>query len=311
MNMENTDKIYSFIIPHHNCPNLLYRLLDTIPMREDIEIIVVDDNSDVDKVPIINRSDVQLFSIPASESKGAGHARNVGLDHATGKWLLFADSDDYYEKNVISVLDNFIDSNNDIIYFNYYVKNESSRRTSWWNDLIFSIYKSSNKTKRDIQRLGLSSNVPWNKMFNHNFIKQNRVRFEEIPMGNDAWFVNYAGYCAETATVIDDILYNYLQIQNGITQSKRPLEHHKLVIKSDKKRNKLKMQAKCYDILLTPGFNKSIVIRDFGKTTYYALFLKRILTELPFTIAAIRAFLRKINIIKKINYETVNNSTNL
>ena len=101
--MEKTKKIYSFIIPHHNCPNLLYRLLDTIPQREDIEIIVVDDNSDADKVPLINRNDVQLFLIPASESKGAGHARNIGLDHAKGKWLLFADSDDYYEKNVISV----------------------------------------------------------------------------------------------------------------------------------------------------------------------------------------------------------------
>ena len=34
---------YSFIIPHHNCPKQLNRLLDSIPQREDIEIIVVDD----------------------------------------------------------------------------------------------------------------------------------------------------------------------------------------------------------------------------------------------------------------------------
>ena len=147
---ENVPGLVSVIIPTCKRALNLYKAVNSVLKQtyKEVEVIVVDDNSDGDKVPIINRSDVQLFSIPASESKGAGHARNVGLDHATGKWLLFADSDDYYEKNVISVLDNFIDSNNDIIYFNYYVKNESSRRTSWWNDLVFSIYKSSNKTKR-------------------------------------------------------------------------------------------------------------------------------------------------------------------
>lgn len=36
---------YSFIIPHHNSPDLLNRYLKSIPQREDIEIIVVDDNS--------------------------------------------------------------------------------------------------------------------------------------------------------------------------------------------------------------------------------------------------------------------------
>ena len=41
---------YSFIIPHKNIPDLLQRCLDSIPRREDIQIIVVDDNSDLDKV---------------------------------------------------------------------------------------------------------------------------------------------------------------------------------------------------------------------------------------------------------------------
>ena len=37
---------YSIIIPHKNIPNLLQRCLDSIPNREDVQIIVVDDNSD-------------------------------------------------------------------------------------------------------------------------------------------------------------------------------------------------------------------------------------------------------------------------
>lgn len=37
---------YSIIVPHYNNPKLLQRLLDTIPVRSDLEIVVVDDNSD-------------------------------------------------------------------------------------------------------------------------------------------------------------------------------------------------------------------------------------------------------------------------
>lgn len=112
---------YSFIIPHHNCPILLDRLLSSIPQREDIEVIVVDDNSDNDKKPNVSRSDVHVVLIPADESKGAGHARNVGLEIAKGKWLLFADSDDYYEDNFITSLDEYINTDADIVLFGAYV----------------------------------------------------------------------------------------------------------------------------------------------------------------------------------------------
>ena len=37
---------YTIIIPHHNIPNLLRRCLHSIPLRDDVQIIVVDDCSD-------------------------------------------------------------------------------------------------------------------------------------------------------------------------------------------------------------------------------------------------------------------------
>ena len=65
---------YSFIIPHHNTPDLLQRLVDSIPQRDDIEIIVVDDNSDYDKKANISRSDVRTIYIDKVQTKGAGRA---------------------------------------------------------------------------------------------------------------------------------------------------------------------------------------------------------------------------------------------
>ena len=72
---------YSVIIPHKNTPDLLQRCLASIPCREDIQIIIVDDNSDPEKVdfehfPGIGIENVQV--ILSKDGKGAGAARNRG-----------------------------------------------------------------------------------------------------------------------------------------------------------------------------------------------------------------------------------------
>lgn len=293
---------YSFIIPHKNCPDLLMRCLDSIPQRNDVEILVVDDNSIPQKFPSIFRTDVKLISIPTLESKGAGHARNVGLSQAKGKWLLFADCDDFYEKGFLNILDHYVDEEIDILFFRYYLNDGINKSTDTkWTDTMYDIFLKSDQSKKDVMHLGLSTTNPWNKMFLRKFIMDNECTFEEIPMGNDAWFVNYAGVHANKVKVIDDRLYNYIQISSGITLTKRPLSDHKALIASDKRRNKLKMNAGCYDLLLVPGFNKEVVVRDYGHVTYYKLFLQRTFTEIPFFIAVVRAIMRKLHIIDGYN----------
>lgn len=76
MNPLNTN--YSIIIPHKNIPTLLRRCLDSIPKRNDVQIIVVDDNSDpgmVDfsKFPGLNETNIEVYF--TKEGKGAGYAK--------------------------------------------------------------------------------------------------------------------------------------------------------------------------------------------------------------------------------------------
>ena len=84
-------KTYSIIIPHHNQPALLQRLLDSIPMRSDLEIVIVDDNSDTAIVdfshfPGLDRSDVRVIF----DKKGGygGYARNLALAEGGGNWQM-------------------------------------------------------------------------------------------------------------------------------------------------------------------------------------------------------------------------------
>ena len=97
--MNDNTHIFSVIIPHHEIPALLQRCLDSIPDVPEVQVIVVDDNSSEQKVdfeqfPGLGRKYTQC--IFDKEGGGAGHARNIGMKHADGKWLVFADADDFF-----------------------------------------------------------------------------------------------------------------------------------------------------------------------------------------------------------------------
>lgn len=86
---------YTIIIPHKNTPDLLAYCLSTIPMQDDVQVIVVDDNSYPQKVDFGNfpqwgGRNYEYYL--TKEGKGAGYARNVGLERAKGKWVLFVNA---------------------------------------------------------------------------------------------------------------------------------------------------------------------------------------------------------------------------
>lgn len=111
---------YSIIIPHKNIPHLLQRCLKSIPRRKDVQIIIVDDNSDPEIVDFANFPGVLEECVEVyftKEGKGAGFARNVGLEHAVGRWLIFADADDFFNACFLGSIDTYKDSLYDIVYF--------------------------------------------------------------------------------------------------------------------------------------------------------------------------------------------------
>ena len=115
------DYKYSIIIPHKNIPSLLQRCLDSIPKRDDLQVIIVDDNSDpsivdFDHFPGLGQVNTEVYF--DKTDRGAGKARNVGLDHVQGEWVLFADADDCFEDGITYVLEQLKNTAEDLIYFN-------------------------------------------------------------------------------------------------------------------------------------------------------------------------------------------------
>ena len=109
---------YSIIIPHYDIPNLLVRCLKSIPVREDVQVIVVDDCSPdseeyVARYPELTRPFVEFYT--TASHGGAGCARNVGLRHAKGRWLAFADADDFFVEDMYDIICSYADSEADVI----------------------------------------------------------------------------------------------------------------------------------------------------------------------------------------------------
>ena len=235
---------YSIIIPHKNSPKLLQRCLNSIPRRNDIQIIVVDDNSDTDKVdfehfPGMGEQCVEVYF--TKEGKGAGYARNVGLSKAKGKWLLFADADDYYVDGFIDTLDVHVNGTYDIIYFNTLCRNEKNEEYPIYVTNIFNGYLSGKLTEEDI-KFGIW--VPWNKMFSSSFINKYEIKFEEISVGNDALFSLNASEYSSNIFILKDKLYCYNINPDSITFRKRDFQREILYLDVNLRINKFLREKK-------------------------------------------------------------------
>ena len=215
---------YSFIIPHKNCPDLLQRCVDSIPERDDVQVIVVDDNSDEGKKPALkNRKNLQVILLDVSQSKGAGRARNIGLKHAEGKWLLFPDSDDYYMEGFIDVLDSYIYGNKDVVYFGFIHRDGVSGEDMY--NLDFQKYiLEYNESKESVDQIRFQIKNPWIKMVSHAYIDKYTIRFEEVPNGNEILFSLKVGYYTQNIQIEKSSLYVYLRNDNSILTSKETVE---------------------------------------------------------------------------------------
>lgn len=235
----------SIIIPHKNSFPLLRRCISSIPFRDDIQIIVVDDCSDISlgetlDYPYISQSNVEYFfnKVPL----GAGHARNIGLQHAIGEWIMFADADDYYIPNAFDIIENELDENIDILYYNVCADKEGiNSRVCYFNKL----YAEYAKTQKDyLVRFGCWT--PWNKVLRHSFIEEYHIRFDEIPVGNDAMFALMASDYTNKFKIIQDKLYVLTENPNSITYVPMSFE---------RKMDYLKVNVRINDFMVKHGYN--------------------------------------------------------
>lgn len=118
-------KKVSVIIPLYNLEELVVKALNSIPVRDDIEVIVVDDCSQDNSYQVVSeyakQSDLTIKLLRNDKNRGVGYTFNVGLDNAEGEFFTVLDSDDYFYTDVFnSVIDTL---SADITYYDIRTNN--------------------------------------------------------------------------------------------------------------------------------------------------------------------------------------------
>lgn len=196
---------FSIIIPNYNKEKYIQKCLDSI-FNQDIEkskyeVIVIDDGSTDNSIKIINSYDIKLFQTFRS---GAGGARNLGIERASGEYIIFLDSDDYLtNNNVLSKLDKIV-INQDVIFLNF------TRNTFGNFELIQDKNESISEKIENTRFLGCPT-----KCFKKSLIGD--IRFTEKCLYED---VNFTLEClckCKTYDYFTDSFFTYRKVENSNT----------------------------------------------------------------------------------------------
>ena len=206
----------SIVVPVYNVEKYLKDALESIINQtyKNIEILLVDDGSK-DSSGIIcdeyaekdNR--VRVFH---QENKGLSGARNTALNNATGKYIMFIDSDDTFELNACEKMYKAIEKYNaDYVIGNYIYMDEDGTK---WNKAVFSEekYDEFKLSIKDYEKsFYIMNSGVWNKIFRKSFLDNIQIKFEEGLPAEDAIFTTYCFIKSTNVYYIPSIVYNYRQ----------------------------------------------------------------------------------------------------
>lgn len=229
----------SIITPVNNSQKYLYKYLNNIYKQSyiNIEIICIDDGSTDDSLKILQqytKKDSRI-KILTQENQGAAAARNLGLSIAKGKYVIFLDSDDYFELDLIEAsvaqAEKF---NADMVIFKADAFDDITGKTSPLNDRISKLKEYQYKTfcYKDMPEDIFNSFLiaPWNKLYRKKFLDKYGFKFQNVKRTNDLLFTSQTLVTAERIVLLDKVLVHYRvgqtkNLQSG--NSKTPLDFYK------------------------------------------------------------------------------------
>lgn len=212
----------SIIIPVYNSRKYIKKCINSVINQSysNFEIIVVDDGSTDGSLDIIYSFNDSRIKVIKQENRGVSEARNVGIKNSSGDYIMFIDSDDYIEFNMlekfVNVYKNFTP---DLIICGIF--SETCKNSH--KDMFFdgnSYYRDKTSVRKSMVRLyekNLLYNV-WNKMFKLSIIKRYNITFPSITFGEDNTFnQSYLLHCNSIYN-ISDCLYHYVrEVKNSVT----------------------------------------------------------------------------------------------
>ena len=217
--MMKNSPLVSIIVPIYNVENYLSKCLDSLVNQtySNIEILAVNDGSLDRSMQIVEDYQKQFKQLKRLDKMNGGlsDARNYGIEHASGEYLLFIDSDDYVDATMAEKLvQAALLHNADIAVCDMeYVYDTGERKYSSGGDFKIGT------VKEQVELFNIN-NSACNKLFKRNLFETNR--FIKGIWYEDLATIPKCCYEANQIVKVDEVLYFYYQRSNSIIHTENP-----------------------------------------------------------------------------------------
>ena len=220
---------FSIIVPIYNMENYLEQCISSVINQEytDYELILVNDCSTDSSLEICEKYAEQYTNIKIvnqSINRGVSAARNIGIEIASGEYILFIDSDDFVVSNYLSTINGFVEEKNvELLTFGHkdYMDNVEKSPQIFSSNMNY-VVSCNEKEAWNKLLLNTFFASSWNKLFLKKILLQYNIRFDETCVCYEDYLFNME-YCKHINTFfsIKEPLYYYRQFNNVNHVNKR------------------------------------------------------------------------------------------
>lgn len=292
----------SIIIPVYGVEKYIRKCINSIvsQMTDVCELIVVDDctpdhSIEICRSIISGYEEKKIRIIHREKNGGLSAARNTGIEHATGKYCWFIDSDDYILDGAIQRVLNVLDRNFvDLLFFDHIRIKEDGTTIPTATSISEMIELCSDKDKLRVMGKYLLNTwgfEVWRKIFSLDLIKKNNIYFEpnkEIFAEDICFLLYYITFCKKIK-IVPEKNYCYL-IRNDSIMGQKTSKLIEMVNLSKKQANYSHrienfdyfffVMPRLFEIELTPfTSNTAIVCMDLPDKSLIVNILKKPLRD--------------------------------
>lgn len=218
------DKI-SVVIPVYNSMKSIRDCYKSINNQtyQNLEIIIINDGSTDSTLEICQEiaSYDNRVNIYSKKNAGVSSARNFGITHSSGQYLMFVDSDDILEPNACEKLITVAQKYNaDVVCCNYYI---NYNKINWNDTKKIEIFESSSKAIQNYYNEFNIKTCIWNKIYKKNIVQ---LFDETLVTAEDSLFTLEVICSAKRIVCIPEYLYHYISGSESLTRS--TLTHKKI-----------------------------------------------------------------------------------
>lgn len=301
----------SIIIPIYNVEQYLSQCIESIITQTytDFEVLLINDGSTDKSGEICDNYALKDSRIHVFHKKNGGvsSARNVGIEHATGEWINFIDSDDWISADYFEKLMQDTEIA-DLTFWGFTLHNPDGSQTEYkpkeqyacGKDKIESTLAYLKQNQQQLEYLGYT----FNKLFKTSIIKEKNIRFiENLSIREDEIFtLSYASHI-NSVKVKSSLSYNYRILHSSLTHRKKPANEYLCLIEQLNKvlhpySNTQLLLAEQNSILIHL-FNALIADKPFAKSWFKLL--NQFITKGQFLNQQKNITNKKMNLLFKYN----------